>query len=144
MKQLLAVAGRRFLHTAAAAFLVFVLGILSAPNLKDNVYLLGVTFLVALIAAALDFIQEVVPKFSWSLLLPQPWAAWADAFTQAFVASFIVTITGWLSAPDISTWRSVVTAALIGALTAGVRAIEGLTTKGESPITKAGVAPASG
>lgn len=139
MKDILAAAGRRFMHAAAAAFIVFILGLLAAPNLVlDNLRVYGVVFLVALGAAALKFLAEVVPFFSLVNYVPERYriyAAWADAFIQAAVAAFVVAAPGVFDAPDLKTAGAIAVAALVGALTAGVRAIEGLLTPAERPAT---------
>lgn len=141
MKDKLASAGRRFLHTAAAAFIVFILGMLAAPNLVlDNLRVYGVVFLVALGAAALKFISEVMPFVSVANYVPDQYkvyAAWVDAFLQAAVAAFVVAAPGIFEAPNLQTAGAIAVAALIGALTAGVRAIEGLLTPAERPQTVA-------
>lgn len=139
MKALLAAAGRRYLHTAAAAFIVFILGLLAAPNLiLDNLRVYGVVFLVALGGGALKFIAEVFPFISVATYVPDRYkiyAAWVDAFLQAAVSAFVVTAPGIFEAPDLKTAAAVAVSVLIGALTAGVRAIEGLLTPSERPAT---------
>lgn len=139
MKERLAAAGRRFLHTAAAAFVVFILGLLAAPNLVlDSVKVYGVVFLVALGGAALKFISEIIPYFSianYASAKYRVYAAWADAFIQAAVAAFVVTAPGIFDAPNLHTAGAVFVSVLVGALTAGVRAIEGLLTPEERPAT---------
>jgi hypothetical protein len=46
-----------------------------------------------------------------------------------------------LNAPDLSTSKAAITAALVGALAAAFRALEGLGTKGESPAPTKGLNP---
>ena len=139
MKELLAAAGRRFLHTAAAAFVVFILGLLAAPDLiLDNLRVYGIVFLVALGGAALKFIAEVFPHVSVAKYAPEKYrvyASWVDAFLQAAVSTFVVTAPGIFDAPDLKTAGAVAVSVLVGAVTAGVRAIEGLLTKAERPAT---------
>lgn len=139
MKEKLAAAGRRFLHATGAALIVFVLGLLSAPDLVlDNIYLYGVVFLVAIGAAALKFLAEVAPFLSLANHVPDKYriyAAWADAFLQAAISAFVVTAPGIFDAPDLKTAGALAVAAVLGALTAGVRAIEGLLTPAERPGT---------
>lgn len=141
MKDILAAAGRRFLHAAAAALIVFVLGLLAAPNLVvDNVKVYGITFLIAIGAAFLKFVSEVFPYVSVANYVPDKYkvyAAWLDAFLQAAVAAFVVDAPGIFNAPDLKTAGAVFVAVLVGALTAGVRAIEGLLTPEERPRTVA-------
>lgn len=141
MKEKLAAAGRRFLHTAGAAFIVFILGLLAAPDLVlDNLYVYGVVFLVAIGGAALKFIAEVFPFVSVAQYVPEKYrvyAGWLDAFLQAGVSAFIVVAPGIFDAPDLKTAGALAVAAVLGALTAGVRAIEGLLTPAERPDTVA-------
>lgn len=141
MKEKLAAAGRRFLHAAAAAFLVFILGLLAAPDLiADAVRTYGVVFLIAIAAAALKFIAEIIPFVSVANYVPdryRVYAAWVDAFIQAAVGSFVVNAPGIFDAPDLKTAGAIAVAVAIGAITAGVRALEGLLTPAERPRTVA-------
>ena len=141
MKDLLAAAGRRFLHTAAAALIVFILGLLAAPDLVgDNLRIYGLAFLIAIGAAALKFLSEIAPFLTVANHVPvkyQVYAAWLDAFIQAFIASFVVNAPGVFNAPDFKTAGALAVGVLIGALTAGVRAIEGLLTPSERSRTVA-------
>lgn len=140
MEKLLFAAGTAFLRAFGMGFLVYVTGILAAPNLA-TARTLSIAALLASIAAGFRAIQVFVPAISFETLgAKQPFAAWADSFTRAFLASFLITITGWLATPDLSTWRSVGLAAIVGALTAGVRAIQGLLSPSESPAAGKGLA----
>jgi hypothetical protein len=120
--------GRAFFIT----FLLAVTGILSAPD-QTAAVALSLAALVASIVAGLRAIQVFIPQISFSEFLPQPIAAWVDAFALAFLASFVTLLTGWLAAPDWSTWKSALTAVVIGALTSAVRALQGLATVGDQP-----------
>lgn len=126
--------GRAFLVT----FLFAVTGILSAPD-QTTAVALSWAALVASIVAGLRAIQVFVPLISWKGILSQPLAAWCDAFTLGFLGSLITLLTGWLAAPDFETWKAAITAILIGALTAGVRALQGLATPGDSPAPAVGL-----
>lgn len=144
MKDVLTPAARRLLQVALTAGFVFTTGfiaLLNTPDFSlDNVKDLGVVFLVAVAAAVINFVAQVFPFFSFATLgIPQPYAAWLDAFAQAFVGSLVVTLPGALDAPDLSTGLALAVSALIGALTAGVRALEGVLTPGESPSPGFGV-----
>lgn len=127
--------GRAFLVT----FLLAATGILNAPN-QEAAVALSWAALVASIVAALRAIQVFVPQISFASLFPQPVAAWVDAFTIAFLGSLLTLLTGWLSAPDWSTWKSALMAVVVGALTAGVRALQGLATQGDAPAPSTGLA----
>jgi hypothetical protein len=132
MTKLLERAGSSFLRAFAVTFLFAATGLLSAPDLQTAVALSWAA-LAASIVAGLRAVQVLVPQISFSAFLPQPSAAWADSFVRAFVGVFLTMWAGWLAAPDMSTWKSAVLAATIGAITAGVRALQGLLTNGESP-----------
>jgi hypothetical protein len=140
VKSVLSGAGRAFLAAFGASLLVFLPGILAAPNL-DEMYAVGVSALLASFAAGIKVLQEFVPFLTWGSLLPQPWAAWADAFTRGFLSYLIVTVPGILNAPDLSldSAKALIGALLVGGITAGLRAGEGLTTKGEYPATVRGL-----
>lgn len=140
MTDLLQKAGTSFIRAFGVSFLFFATGILSAPN-GQAAWALSVAALAASIAAGLRAVQVFVPSLTFASFVSQPLAAWLDSFFRAAIAAFLVTITGWLAAPDLSTWKSVVLAASIGAVTAGVRALQGLLTKGEKPAPDQGVTP---
>jgi hypothetical protein len=134
-----------FARTFGASFLVLAPGIAQAPNLQAAVSL-SVAGLQSAIAAGLRSIQVWIPKFSWAALLPASatawWrtvAAWADAFTLAFVGAIVAFAAGWLAAPDYSTWKAAWLAGLVGAVTAGLRALEGFLKPGELPAPGTGV-----
>ena len=132
MLSLLSAAGRSFLRAFVASILVLAPGVLSAPNL-NKAYLLGVAALCASVAAAIRAIQAYVPEVSVVHYLGHPYGDWADAFLHGFLGSLVITLPGVLGAPDLSTGRSLATAAIIGAFTAGVRALQGFFTTGEHP-----------
>lgn len=137
-KETLSSAGRAFLIAFGSSVLALSTGVLAAPDF-DTTLALAVSALFASVAAGVKVLQEFVPQLSWRSLLPQPWAAWADAFTQAALGAFLVSVVGILSAPDASTWKAALTAAVVGALNAGLRALQGAVTKGESPAPDTGM-----
>lgn len=126
--------GRAFLVT----FLLAATGILNAPD-QATAVALSWAALVASIVAGLRAIQVFIPQVSWSGVLTQPVAAWFDAFTLAFLGALITLLTGWLAAPDWSTWKSALLAIVIGAVTSGVRALQGVLTHGDQPAPNTGV-----
>lgn len=132
MEKLLYAAGTSFLRAAGAAVLIYVTGILAAPNL-DTATSLSIAALLGSLAAGLRAVQVYVPQLSFSEFLSQPWAAWLDSFARAALASLLLTLTGWLAAPDLATWRSAGLAAIVGAIAAGFRALQGLGTPGDQP-----------
>lgn len=137
MTKLLYAAGTSFLRAFGAAFLVYALGILAAPDLA-SARSLSIAGLLASLAAALRAVQVFVSSISFSTILPQPYAAWVDSFSRAFLATLLISVTGWLASPDFGTWRAVGLAAVVGAVAAGIRAIQGLVTKGETPSPETG------
>lgn len=132
MTTLLERAGTAFLRMFFVTFIVYVAGILQAPD-KNAAISLSIAALAASLAAAFRAVQVFIPQLSFASILPQPVAAWVDSFARAFLAAFITGIAGWLAQPDFSTWKAAGLALVIGAATAGVRAIQGLLTSGESP-----------
>lgn len=138
MEKLLFAAGTSFLRAFGVAVLAYATGILAAPNMQTAVAL-SVAALLGSLAAGLRAVQVFVPQLTFASLLPQPLGAWVDAFVRAFLATLLVSVTGWLASPDYDTWRSVGLAAVIGALAAGARALQGLLTKGHQPSPAVGV-----
>lgn len=123
-RALLSSAGRAYLKAFGAALLIYAPGVLAAPNLNQQIAV-GVAALMASVAAGVTAIQVFVPQLSIATYLPGLLGEVLDAFLQGFVGSFLITLTGWLHSPDLSTWRSAAAAALTGAATAGLRAIQG-------------------
>lgn len=143
MKKLLQEAGREFLKAFGASLVILMPGVLAATNL-DQAYALGVSALVASVAAGVKAVQVFVPSLTFVSLFPDNLvvvAAWVDAFVRAFVGTFLVTFLSFLNSPDYSAWKAVLVGALVGAAAAGFRALEGLLTKGEFPAPDAGVGP---
>lgn len=138
MNKLLFAAMTAFGRAFLVVFLFAVTGILNAPN-QETAVALSWAALVASIVAGLRAVQVFIPLISWKTLLSQPWASWVDAFTLAFLGSLVTLLTGWLAAPDWSTWKSGLMAVLIGAMTAGVRALQGLATPGDNPVPSTGL-----
>ena len=142
MTKLLETAGRSFLRAFAASLIVLGPGILAAPDLHKGLAL-GIAALVASLAAGLKVIQVYVPSLTFAGLVPAPYGEWVDSFARAFLAAFVTAIIGILSMPTLSGWRSLVLAAVIGAITAGIRALEGLLTKGDAPNPAVGLKEAA-
>lgn len=141
MTSLLSEAGRSFLRAFAASLIILLPGVLAAPNFNGAVAL-GLSALIASLAAGLKVIQAFIPKLTFASLLPAAYVwlgAWIDAFVRAFLGAFIVSILGILAMPDLSGWKSLVVGALVGALAAGFRALQGLLTPGEYPSKAAGL-----
>jgi hypothetical protein len=138
VQKLLYAAGTAFLRAFAVTFLFAATGLLAAPNLSAAVALSWAA-LVAALVAGLRTLQVFVPGLTTKAIFGTVWGAYADSFLRAFLASFLTLLTGWLAAPDWSTWKSAILAVLVGAVTAGVRALQGLVTPGETPAAGSGV-----
>ena len=132
MQKLLYAAGTSFLRAFGAALLVYATGILAAPNMSTAVAL-SVAALAGSLAMGLRAIQVFIPAVTFASFVRQPIAAWLDSFTRAALAAFVISISGWLAAPDLTTAKSVAVAAVVGALATGIRALQGLLTPGDSP-----------
>jgi hypothetical protein len=143
MTKLLYAAGTSFLRSFAITFVSFAAGILGATD-KSAAVALSIAALCASAVAGLRALQVFIPAISFANLLPQPWAAYADAFSRQFLGSGIVALAGWLAAPNWGLWHSALLGILTGAAVAGVRAVQGLLTPGEAPSPATGIgAPAS-
>ena len=137
-KEVLSAAGRAFLIAFGASTLALMSGVSEAPNL-DAAFALGVAALFASIAAGIKAVQVYVPQISFGAYIKQPFGAWLDAFAQGGIGAFAVSAIGILNAPDLGvTWKTAVVAAVVGALQAGIRALQGAVTKGEAPFVGAG------
>lgn len=134
MRTLLSAAGRSFLRAFVATVLVLAPGVLNAPNL-DQAKLLGVAALVASLSAGLKALQVFVPQLSLPL---GRWSEIGNSFVRAYVGTFVVTLVGILDAPNLDLSRAAVTALLVGALTAAIRAVQGYFTPGDSPAPEKG------
>ena len=134
MKNLLYEAGRAALKAFAVTFVTFAAGLVSATNLKEF-SALAVAALVASGVAALKAVQVFIPQLSFAgWLKSKPVvASYLDAFTIAFLATFVVTLQGISDAPNYDAAKALVVGAVVGALQAAFRAVEGLATKGEFP-----------
>ena len=132
-KNLLSAAGRAFIGAFLVSAVALSTGVLSAPNL-NTAYALAVGALFASVAAGVKVLQEFVPALRFGSYITQPFGAYLDAFVQAGLGAFLVSVVGVLSAPDLATAKSLAVAALVGALMAGFRALQGAVTPGELPI----------
>jgi hypothetical protein len=140
VSQLLGAAGRAFLRAWIGSFVTLLLGVLAAPDL-DQAYGLGVAALIASVAAGIRAIQEFVPQLSVAAYVDSAYATWVDSFLRAFIGALVITLPGVLNAPDFGTGKALAVAAIIGAVTAAVRAVQGLLTPGDVPAPQTGVRP---
>lgn len=138
MKKLLISAGLGFVRAFVPNLVVWAPGILQAPNL-DAMYLVGVAALASSISAGLKAVRDFIPLFSTAGFLPQPWAAWVDAFIIGGVGALVAGVIAWLDAPDLDLTRAALVGILVGAGVAAFRALEGTFTKGESPAPDKGL-----
>lgn len=139
MTKLLYAAGTAFLRAFGITFLLAVTGILAAPNV-DSAVALSIAALVASIVAGLRAIQVFIPQLSFGSFVRQPVASYLDSFARAFLAALVTGAAGLLAMPDLPTGRAIWLGVITGALTAGVRALQGLLTPGEAPAPETGIA----
>lgn len=141
MRATLSAAGRSFLRAFGASLLVLAPGILAAPNL-DQSKLLGVAALLSSIAAGIRAVQVFVPQLSFSELLPDEYAGlgdYLDSFARAFIGTFLVLLLGILDAPNFDAGKALLSGLLVGALAAGLLAVQKLWTDGEDPAPAVGI-----
>jgi hypothetical protein len=137
----LSAAGRSFLRAFVGSMLVLTIGILAAPNL-NSAYALGIAAAFASVAAGIRAVQAFVPVLSVAHYLPasaKAFGAYIDSFLRAFIGALVITVPGWLDAPDLSNWRTLWTAIIVGAVTAGVKAVQDLFTTGRGPVPGLGL-----
>lgn len=139
MRSWLSAAGRSFLRAFAAALIVLAPGILSAPTIR-GAELLAVAALGAAIAAGIRAIQAYIPSLTVAKYLGNSVGVYVDSALRAFVGSLCVTLPGVFMAHSLNTGTALATAAIIGAVTAGFRALQGVMTSGESPWPQHGLA----
>lgn len=136
-KSTLSGAGRAFLAAFGSTLLLLATGVLTAPDVA-TAQVVAVAALIASVSAGVKALVSWVPLLSFRSLLPQPLAAWVDAFAQGFVGALLVGLANWLDAGDVSNYNMALTAVFVGALVAGVRALQGLLTEGEYPLLEKG------
>jgi hypothetical protein len=127
VRDVLGKAGRAFLRAFLAAALTYSTGVLAAPNL-NQAYALGVAALAASVAAGLAAVQAYVP----ALTFKGTYAELLNSFTRAALAAFLVSVIGILNAPDLSVGKSAIVGVVIGAISAGLRALQGAATPGDA------------
>ncbi len=142
MKNLLEKAGASFLRAFGASILVLAPGVLAAPNL-NAAYGLGVAALIASVTAGLKALQVLVPSLSLVGLFQNSkyvvFASWVDSFVRAFLGAFIVGVIGVLNAPDFNTAKALAVAAIVGAVAAALRAVQGIVSADEAPAVGKGL-----
>lgn len=138
MSHLLGEAGRAFLKAFLASLLVVAIGVSQQANLNDAIAI-GIAGLMASFGAGLAAIQAFVPELTFRSLIPGLPGAMLDSFVHAALGSFIVAVIGIFQEPDYSTWHSLIIAAVVGAINAGLRAIQGSLTPGEDPSPQRGI-----
>ena len=121
-------AGRSFARAFGIAFLLAAVGIAQATNL-DGLMAAGLAAAVAGFAAGLRVLQDLVPQ----LQVPGRYGDYVGSFARAALASFLVYALGVLDSPVLAVDGSLVVAAIQGALTAGVLALQQLVQHEQVP-----------
>lgn len=121
-----------------AALLVVAIGISASPNF-DGAVALGLAGLISIVAAGLTAVQAYVPFLSLQSYIPGIAGKMADAFVRAGLGAFLVSVLGWLAMPDLSTWKSLLIASIVGGINAGLRAIQGAADPNEGPFRGVGI-----
>lgn len=137
MKAILEKAGASFLRAFGSSLVVYVPGILSAPDL-NGALLLATAAIASSLTAGLKALQVFVPQLTFWKLFGTVAGAYADSFTRAFLGTFLTLAPGIYVAPDLGGAKAAAIGALVGAGAAGFRALQGLLTKGEVPIPTIG------
>lgn len=133
-------AGRAFLKVIGPALLVVAIGISQQPNL-DRATAVGIAGLFAALAAGLTAIQTFVPQITVRYWIGDPAGRYVDAFIHGFLGAFITALIGILNEPSLATWKSAVVGLIVGALTAGLQAVEEVLSPTPVPpvVTPAGI-----
>lgn len=138
MHALLSAAGRAFLRAFGAAIIVYSFGVLAAPNL-NRAYDVGVAALAASVAAGIRALQAFVPQLTFAHYIGGLAGTLIDAFVHGLLGSMVITVPGALNAPHLSWERSTWVGLIVGAFTAGLRAVQAVTTVGEGPNPQSGI-----
>lgn len=141
MRTWLSAAGRSFLRAFGANLIVLAPGILAAPTIR-GAELLAVAGLAASVACGIRAIQAYIPSLTVAKYLGGI-GVYVDSALRAFAGSLCVTLPGVFMAHSLHTGTALATAALIGAVSAGLRGLQGSLTLGESPWPQHGLAEPS-
>lgn len=118
MTNLFEKAGASFIRAFVVSALFLSTDILNALNGNDeSAVAIGIAALYASLAAGLRAIQVFVPGITTG-------NKYADSFLRAAVAVAVASTIGVLTAPNVSITVAVVQGVLIGAGTAGLRAVQ--------------------
>ena len=131
MTKLFEKAGASFLRAFLASLIVLIPGILNAQN-ETEATALAVGASYAALAAGLRAIQVFIPGLTTG-------NKYADSFLRASIAVLVASLTTALAAPDFGFTKAFLLSLLIGAVTAGIRALQAFFTGGETPAPGVGV-----
>lgn len=123
LKYLLEKAGASFLRAFVVAVMVYVPGVLNAPN-TSAAWALSIAAVYASLAAGLRAIQVLVPQLTTGNAI-------VDSFLRAFLGTLIASTAALLAVPDASVTKAALLGLLIGGLTAAVRAIQAVVDPGD-------------
>lgn len=138
METLLANAGKAFLKVFGAALLVVLIGITKQPTLTAALGV-GVAGIMASIAAGLAALQTYIPQLTFAPYVPAPYGSILDSFTRAFLGALVTALVGLLAEPALDWTSSLVIAVVVGAINAGLQAVQGTLTVGQKPVPSMGL-----
>lgn len=124
--------GRAALKALLSGLLIVAIGVSHQTNLNGAVAV-GIAGLIAIGAAVLAAVQTYIPALSVKAYIPAPWGPAIDSFIHAALPYFLVAVIGILNEPDMAAWKAAIVAAIVGAVNAGLRAIQGAATPGDLP-----------
>jgi hypothetical protein len=85
------------------------------------------------VAAGIKVLQVFVPALSFASLVGERAGVYVDSFARAFIGVLVVLLPGALEAPNLGEARALLVAAIVAAVTAGVRALQGFLPNTEDP-----------
>lgn len=133
MQRLLELMGRTALKVFLSSLVVYAAGWAYVPNL-NGLIAVGGAAIVAALAMALKAIQVYIPQLTFEQYVGELYGKLLDAFVHGFLGAFVTAVIGILSLPDMSTWKSALFGAVVGALNTGLKALEiALTPDQSSP-----------
>lgn len=139
MLHLMNEASRSFVRAFVASVVVLLPGLLAAPDFATAKGL-AIAAIIASVVAGLKALQVFVPQLSFkSISALGAYYVYVDSFVRAFLGTFFVAVIGVLTAPELSVTKSALVGLLVAAVAVGVRAVQGVLTRGDVPAPTKGL-----